>query len=159
MRTARILGPLVLFITSIPASQAQCRKAASDDVPHGANEFILFAEQEVAQIRGKAFFPDNQPKHYKVAAKDIVAEVYVYDGKENYEDVYKTLREKRRIAACITGPDGNFSFPRLERGRYLLRVGTRKFADFNETYAIFRLNPGLKGHVGQRTEIVLKLGT
>ena len=159
MRTARILGPLVFFITSTPFSKAQCRKAPIEDVPHGANEFILFAEQEVAQIHGKAFIPSDLPKDYQAAAKDVVVEVYVYDGKEDYDDVSKTLREKKRVAACITGPDGNFSFPRLKRGRYLLRVGTRKFADFNVTFAIVSLNPGLKRQAGRGIEIKLRLGT
>ena len=43
---------LLGLIGSSQQAEARCRSAKPEEVPHGANEFILLAEQEVRQIRG-----------------------------------------------------------------------------------------------------------
>lgn len=125
---------------------AGCKHANSNDVPHGANELIELPEQDLAEIRGVVSGPgEPQP------TRDVVAEVYRFQGSDNYESL-KEATESKRIAACVTGRDGQFSFPYLEPGRYLLRVGMRNISGVNEVYAIVRIQPGAR-----RTKLSIRL--
>jgi protocatechuate 3,4-dioxygenase beta subunit len=66
------------------------------------------------------------------------------------------MREQKRVAACLTGRDGRFSFAGLKPGRYLLRAGTRAHDQFNEVHVILILDP--RG-TDKGMEIVLTPGT
>ena len=138
-------------------AEAQCKKPKDDDIPHGANEFILFDERTLGRIHGRVFFPNYMIKAGRERAKDIVVELYSYTGGDSYQDVRKAILGQKRVAACLTGGDGRFSFAGLKRGRYLLRAGTRNRDQFNEIFAILILNPS-RG-AGKGLEIVLPAGT
>jgi hypothetical protein len=129
---------------------AGCKGAGKNDVPNGANELVEIPEQEVGAMRGIVFVPGSRDPF-----ADVVVEVYRFAG----EDTYKTLQKivsKKRLTACMTRGDGKFSFPDLEPGRYLLRLGTHYPHAINEAYVIVTLSPWVRS---KRIEIQLTLGT
>ena len=129
---------------------AECRRAQEDEVPHGANELIELKEQTIKRVFGTISigFGNSAP------TPNVVIEVY--RTTEN-QDFQKTVQQKR-LTACVTGPDGRFSFPELKPGRYLLRVGMREPAGINVAYVpiIVQSRKRLKG---RGIRIVLQLGT
>jgi hypothetical protein len=151
IRRAFLLRVLFCVIVFSHLAQAQCKKAKADDVPHGANEFILLNGGTLGRIHGTVFLPNS------IRAEDVVVEVYTYSGRNEYATVKKVLSEQKRVAACITGSDGRFSFPRLKPGRYLLRAGTRKNDQYNQIHAILVLT--LNRGAGRGVKIVLSPGT
>ena len=157
MRRANLVGVLLCITGFLQLAEAQCKKPTADDIPHGANEFILLDERTVGRIHGRVFLPNYMIKAGRVRAKDIVVELYSYGGGDSYQDVSKVLREQQRVAACLTGADGRFSFTGLKQGRYLLRAGTRERDQYNEVYAILVLELNRGGRKG--LEILLPAGT
>ena len=146
-----VLCSFFLMVASVQV-MGHCRKAKSDDVPHGANELIQLTDQSVSTIRGEVSGPGDG------AAKDIVVEIYSYAGGDSNEGVKNALAQKR-IAACITGEDGEFSFPHIKHGKYLLRAGARESRGINETYIILVVDPHLKKDDGKGLRLPLYVGT
>lgn len=146
-----VLCSFFLIVASIQV-MAHCRKAKSDDVPHGANVLIRLDDQAVSAIRGEVSGPDQWP------AGDIVVEIFAYAGGDSYQDIKNTVAQ-RRIAACITGEDGKFSFPHIKGGKYLLRAGTRDNRGIDETHIILIVDPHLKKDNGKGLRIPLYVGT
>jgi hypothetical protein len=141
---------VLCLVGSSQLAEARCKRARPDEVPHGANEFHLLAEQEVRQIGGSvSSLGDSE------FAEDVVVEVYNYEGNDSYEAVSEALKG-RRIAACVTGSDGRFSFSGLKPGRYLLHLGMRDMRGINKENAILHVTP--RGN-RERLEIRLTLGT
>jgi hypothetical protein len=140
------VGTVLLGLGISQLAEARCRSARPEEVPHGANELILLAEQEVREVRGVVYFGWS-----KEFAKEVVVEVYNYEGNENYEAVAESLKGGR-IMACVTDSDGKFSFSGLKEGKYLLRLGTRDMAGMNEVNAILHVTPR-----GSRNRIEIRL--
>jgi hypothetical protein len=157
MQPANLFGVLICIITFSQVVEAQCRKPKADDSPHGANEFILFNARTVGRVHGRVFFPNYMIKAGRVRAKNIVVELYSYRGSNSYQDVSQVLSERKRVAACLTGGDGKFSFTGLKPGKYLIRAGTRERDQFNEVYAILILDP--KRGIRKGLELILSAGT
>lgn len=157
MRPIKLVATFVCLIAFGQLTYAQCKKPKVDDVPHGANEFIMFTERRVGHFHGRIFFPNYMIKTGRVRAKNIVVELYNYSGSDSYQDVSKVLREQKRVAACLTGADGRFSFAGLKPGRYLFRAGTREPDEFNKMHGIIIVEPKLG--VGKGLDIVLSAGT
>ena len=103
LRTLACLNLLALPMVS----RADCAKAHDHDRAHGANELIQLQDKQVDRVFGTIFFPNGE------TAKDIVVEVYRLMGNQRYNE---TIRQKR-VAACVTGVSGKFSFPKLKPGR------------------------------------------
>jgi len=133
-------------------AEARCKNGKDGDVPHGANELIQLTDQTVSSIRGEVSWPTGEP------AKDIVVEIFIYTGGDSSEDMNKALAQKR-VAACITGEDGKFSFPHVKRGKYLLRAGTRESRGINETCIILVVDPHSTKNTGAGLRIPLHVGT
>src|SRR5215472_12355543 len=133
-------------------AEGRCKNAKDGDVPHGANMLIQLTDQTVSSIRGEVSWPTGEP------AKDIVVEIFIYTGGDSSEDMNKALAQKR-VAACITGEDGKFSFPHVKRGKYLLRAGTRESRGINETYIILVVDPHATKNTGAGLRIPLYVGT
>ena len=112
MLTFTCLGCLLLPVSS----GADCRKAKNDEVPHGANELIQLRDKSMNGLFGAVFDPRGDP------FEDIVVEVYRQSGNKPHSETV----QQARIAACVTGPDGKFSFAGIKPGRYLLQAGIRK---------------------------------
>jgi len=131
------------------SSNAECQKAGKDDVPHGANQTVELAEQKISRLFGTVLFPDRAP------AEDIVIELYRRVGKQSFQETMKQVR----LTACITENDSKFSFPQLQPGRYLLRVGTRKPAGVNELYVPVILESNARRRADGGLTLILQLGT
>jgi|SRR5215469_12510773 len=136
---------LLGLVGSSQLAEARCRRARLEEVPHGANEFIVFAEQEVRQIRGVVSFLTDE------FAENVVVEVYHHEGNDTYEAVSQTLKSKR-IVACVTGSDGKFSFSGLKPGKYLLHLGMRDRWGINEVNAVLHVTPS-----GSRESLKIEL--
>jgi hypothetical protein len=139
------LGCLLWPVTS----GAECRKARHSEVPHGANELIELPEKQVNGLFGTIFFPGRGP------AEDTVVEVYRLSGNRDHKETVK----QTRIAACVTGPDGTFSFVGNKPGRYLLQAGIRRAMGINLTYVVINLRSNSGKQKGRGIEIPLHLGT
>ena len=124
---------LLGLLVSSQLAEGRCRKARPEEVPHGANQFILLAEQEVRQIRGVVSLGDE-------FEKNVVVEVYRHEGTDSYEAASKTLKSER-LAACVTGSDGRFSFSGLKPGKYLLHLGMISKGGINEVNAVLDVTP------------------
>jgi hypothetical protein len=154
IRLKRLATPLTVFACWLAlsiVSTGECRKAQEGDVPHGANQLIELKEQPVKRLSGTVLvgFGNSDP------AGNVVVEVYRHEGNLDFQ---KTVQQKR-VVACVTGPDGRFSFLELKPGRYLLRVGVREPAGINETYVPVILRSAWKGFKGRSIRVVLQLGT
>ena len=70
--------------------------------------------------------------------------VEIYDKPEGllmgWKERERRKSKQHRIAACVTGPDGEFCFPQIAAGRYELR-GSKKF-DWDATSVYVVIDPG-----------------
>ncbi|MFL6231055.1 MAG: carboxypeptidase-like regulatory domain-containing protein [Pyrinomonadaceae bacterium] len=110
--------------------KCQCQSALEDDYPHGANEEIEIRGGTVKSIRGKVIYPNGEPK------EGAVVEVYSYASSDKNLRPYELVREKKRIAACLTDENGRFCFTGLPSGKYVVRAGTRISEGMQEIYVV-----------------------
>jgi hypothetical protein len=153
-RLSRLAIPVTLFACCLALSivcTAECRRAQEAEVPHGANELIELKKQTVKRVFGTIFigFGNSAP------TPNVVVEVY----RSTVNQDFKKTVQQNRLTACVTGPDGKFSFPELKQGRYLLRAGMREPAGINETYIPIIVKSRWKGFKGRGIRITLQLGT
>ena len=125
-------------------------KARRDQIPHGANELVVWEEQTVGRLRGTVRLANGEP------AGDVVVEIYRYEGAADGFETTRVLKNTQRLVACLTRKEGLFAFKGLKAGRYLLRAGTVAPAGINELHAIFRVTGNGKA---QNVEIRLSMGT
>ena len=130
-------------------SNAECKKAQAEDVPHGANVIVELSQQKLHSLFGTVHFPRGEP------ADDIVVEVYRRLGSQSNHDA----REQGRLAACVTGNNGGFSFNGIKPGRYLLILGTRKADGMNELYVPIILKKSWWRRKGPGLKLTLVIGT
>lgn len=146
--TLRMIACCCCLAASMLAN-AECKNAQVEDVPHGANETVELRQQKLHRLFGTVQLPDGKP------ADDIVVEVYRRSGSQSNHDV----REQTRLAACVTGNDGGFSFIDIKPGRYLLIVGTRKADGMNELYVPIILKKSWWRRKGSGLRLTLVVGT
>lgn len=146
MRSKDLIVLCLICLLTAPARP--CKKARAEEVPHGANEIVVFTEQTVPRLEGIVVLPNAEP------VRDAVVEVYRYDGTADGTKTF--LSHAKRIAACLTSENGRFAFKRLRPGRYLLRAGTVESAGINELQAIFRVTGRGTTH---KIEMRLSMGT
>jgi hypothetical protein len=132
---------LICLLGLFQLAEAQCTQPKGEDSPHGGKEFVLVEGRVVGRIYGRTLFPDAKAKGGWRRAKDVVVEIYSYGGDGTREDVRRVVREQKRVAACLTGGDGKFSFPDLKPGMYLFRAGTRAASRYDEIRVILLLDP------------------
>ena len=147
-RTILLKIIICFYLALSVTSNVECQKASKDDVPHGANMTVELAEQTVSRLFGTVLFPNREP------AGDSVIELYRRVGKQSFQETMKQVR----LTACLTANNGKFSFPQLQPGRYLLRVGARKPAGINELYVPVILKSDGPRRTGGLT-LTLLLGT
>ena len=119
-------------------AEYKCKQAGDEDRPRGGN-FVLAGEGKFKAIYGIVLSKDESGTFEPIG--DVVVELYSYSGGANQEDVSKAVREQKRVAACLTGGDGEYSFSGLKPGRYLLRAGSRMSDKYDEVHAIMTLDP------------------
>jgi hypothetical protein len=139
-RPVNLCGVLFCLLICSQLARAQCKQPRGEDGPHGGKGSVLVGEGTVGGIYGKVLRKDEKADDW-VPVGDVVVELYVYGGRANREDVSKAVREQKRVAACLTGGDGKYSFTGLEPGRYLLRAGTRAPDKYDVIYAILVIDP------------------
>ena len=121
-------------------AEYECKQAGDEDRPRGGN-FILAGEGKFNAVCGVALSRKEGAGTFKPIG-DVVVELYSYSGGANQEEVSKALREQKRVAACLTGGEGEYSFPGLKPGRYLLRAGSRVSEKYDEVHYVLTLDPG-----------------
>jgi hypothetical protein len=120
-------------------AEYKCKQAGDEDRPRGGR-FVFGGEGKFKAIYGIVLSRKERAGKFEPTG-DVVVELYSYSGGANQEDVSKAVREQKRVAACLTGGDGEYSFPELKPGRYLLRVGSRISDTYDEVHAILTLDP------------------
>ena|SRR5262245_21240272 len=144
---------LILVSLLSGSLQCDCKTVPTNEISHGANEFILLSELKVNRIAGRALLPDGEPEN------EAIVEVFNYSSSStDYKDVDSALNSERR-AACMTGENGAFCFNKLPPGRYLLRAGTRKSTGINQIHAIITVLPNNQKAPTRELELRLTLGT
>jgi hypothetical protein len=122
------------------AAEYKCGQAKDEDRPRGGNP-IFAGMGTFGAIYGTALTKDERAGTWG-PLRDVVVELYSYSGGATREEVSKVVHEQKRVAACLTGDDGQFSFPRLKPGQYLFRAGSRVSEKYDEVYAILTVEPG-----------------
>ena len=124
-----LFGLLLLLVATYTSDQScSCQKASADDLPHGANETIEYAETTVKRVAGRVVNPLEEP------VEAAVVEIYEIPSANNRLKSYELVGERQRKIACITSEDGSFCFPDLPSGHYLIRAGTGHSAGMNEVF-------------------------
>lgn len=124
-----LFGLLLLLVATYTSDQScSCQKASADDLPHGANETIEYAETTVKTVAGRVVNPLEEP------VEAAVVEIYEIPSANNRLKSYELVGERQRKIACITSEDGSFCFPDLPSGHYLIRAGTGHSAGMNEVF-------------------------
>jgi hypothetical protein len=122
-----------------PFAEYKCKQAGDEDRPRGGN-FVFSGEGKFKAIYGVVLSRKETAGTFEPLG-DAVVELYSYSGGANREDVSKAVREQKRVAACLTGGNGEYSFPEIKPGRYLLRAGSRMSDKYDEVHAILTLDP------------------
>ena len=147
-----ITPALILVLASLggAAQRAQCgcHPAASGEVPIAGNESVVqIVRAPVRSIRGNVFLWDGE-----TPAEKAIVEVFRDVGEA-------TLSARgRRLASCVTGPDGKFRLPRLRAGKYVLRVGFGR-PGFNNTHVVVRVATAARRASGKEISVEILLAT
>jgi protocatechuate 3,4-dioxygenase beta subunit len=118
---AVVLFVIGLTAYGLPSSKGSCNcspASGSDQTSWGHRNVIIKKDQAVKSLRGKVIVAANgQP------LEGVLVEVYdkpdglLLDWKERES----RKAQQKRIAACITGADGQFCFANIPPGKYELR--------------------------------------
>jgi len=146
--TLRVIAGCCCLAASM-LSNAECKKAQPEDVPHGANYNVELPQQTLHRLFGTVQLPDG------TSADDIVVEIYRRSQTQTNTDASK----QTRLAACVTGNDGGFYFNDFKPGKYLLIVGVRKGAGMNELYVPIILKKSWWRRKGSGLRLTLVIGT
>ncbi|MBC8029251.1 MAG: carboxypeptidase regulatory-like domain-containing protein [Pyrinomonadaceae bacterium] len=118
-----IVALLVLILSGMSASShkdnCKCSPASSSDRTSWGHQNVIIKKEEVFKsLRGKVV----QESDGKALGGVLVE---VYDKPEglllDWKEREARKAQQRRIAACVTGPDGQFCFLNIPPGKYELR--------------------------------------
>ena len=131
--TATLL--VLLFLSSYPQKQkCKCLPASPDQKTRWGQQNVVIQEDEIFKsLRGKVVVAANEQPLAGVL-------VEVYDKPEGLLMDWKEREAKkgqqRRIAACVTGVNGEFSFPKIPAGKYEVRCSKPIEWDSTSVYVI-----------------------
>ena len=126
---------LVALLTSTAdRPTCHCRKASENDIPHGANEHVVYEIGTVRKIHGRVTDPNGE------TMSDVVVEIYNVTNKNKNFEPYEIADSRKRRAACLTEKDGMFCFPDLPSGKYVLHIGTRESEGMNDVHVEVKLD-------------------
>ena len=136
MCTKNPITVLVLCFAFLPiTSNAQCRRARSGDIVHGANVYVFLEPASLRRIHGRLMLPGEEP------AGDAVVEIYRYYDQRDAQEPWKIPENRRRLAACLTDGQGRFSISQAKPGKYLLRAGVRQSSGLNAIHVVIVVDP------------------
>lgn len=134
--TATLL--VLLSLSSHPQKEkCKCLPASPDQKTSWGQQNVVIKEDEIFKsLRGKVVVAANEQPLAGVL-------VEVYDKTEgllmDWKEREAKKAQQRRIAACVTGVDGEFSFPKIPAGKYELRCS--KPIEWNSTSAYVIVAP------------------
>jgi hypothetical protein len=129
---------------------AQCRKATSNEVPHGWLDYIEHSEIRVPELKGRITISESP-------SAEVIVEVFRYSKKLHKEFSSAATVNQKRIRACKTGSNGKFAFHGLRRGKYFIRVGFIKRSEFNPTHVIVVIDKKAKFTNENKLDIHLQI--
>jgi protocatechuate 3,4-dioxygenase beta subunit len=109
----KLLAVVLLFANlGVFARQSgcECKKAKEDQTTYGSSTHVTLDERTVKQIEG-------QVNSYGRPIEGVLVEVFTHpdltaNGKQR----------QKRVAACLTGKDGQFCFSGIRAGKYELKI-------------------------------------
>ena len=119
MKVVAILLVLFSLTTQLAKEQCKCLPASKDQqTSWGQENVIIKPDEAFKQLRGKVLAPTED------ALEGVLVEVY--DKPEGLLMDWKERKarkvQQRKVAACLTGPNGQFCFSKLSAGQYELRA-------------------------------------
>jgi len=111
---------VIVFLSGYPQREkCRCSTASVDQKTSWGHQNVIIKEDGIFKsIRGRVVLAINEQPLSGVL-------VEVYDKPEglllSWQEREARKTQQRRIAACVTGVDGRFSFPKVPSGEYELR--------------------------------------
>jgi hypothetical protein len=138
MKIRTTLLVFLLLATYPQREKCKCLPPSPDQKTSWGQQNVVVKEDRILKsLRGKVVIATNQQP-----LAGVLVEVYdrpeglLMDWKER--EARKT--QQHRIAACVTGVDGEFCFPKVPAGKYELRCS--KPIDWNSTSVYLIVAPG-----------------
>lgn len=143
----------ILSGASLAFADCHCKHAGRHETTRwGGNEAVLIVEEAPQRlIRGTVTF--NHPDEPQ---EDALVEIFTHGEyllKEGPPD--PNAAPQKRIAACVTGPDGKFCFAGLNAGVYELRSSIG--SGINVTHVYVKVDP--KSKVSKELVVTNTVGT
>ena len=150
----KVTAALVVLVSlSISPQKQKCRclpASAEQQTSWGRQNVIIKHDEILKSLRGKVVVVANDQPLAGVL-------VEVYDKPEGLLMEWKEREarkaQQRRIAACVTGADGQFGFPELPAGKYELRCS--KPGEWDPTSAYVVIAP--KGPHSKKSTITVPM--
>lgn len=127
---------LVLFSLGLHPHKRKCTclpASAEQQTSWGQQNVIIKHDEIFKTLRGKVSVPASQQPLAGVL-------VEIYDKPEgllmDWKEREARKAQQRRVAACVTGADGQFCFPKLPAGKYELRCSKPGEWDPTSAYVV-----------------------
>jgi len=129
LRITATVTILLSFTAYLQSEKCKCLPASPDQQTSWGQQNVIIKPDEVFKsLRGRVIVAANEQPLAGVL-------VEVYDKPEglllDWKDREVKKAQQRRIAACVTGPNGEFCFGKLPAGKYELRCS--KPIEWNST--------------------------
>jgi hypothetical protein len=144
-----IVALLIVILSGASASShkgnCKCSPASSSDQTSWGHQNVIIKKEEVFKsLRGKVVTgSDGKP------LGGVLVEVY--DKPEglllDWREREARKAQQRRIAACVTGADGQFCFVNIPAGKYELRSSKRSGWDPTSLYVAVAPRDGVRSKI------------
>jgi hypothetical protein len=157
------LTTLLLFSSAsgVGSEECSCTKAGDGVTTRGGSWQVPTTEKKVLKtIRGEVLFSKDHP------LDDVLVEVF--DNPDALLDLFRPCpdgencpnsrdlpKKQKRLAACMTGEEGEFCFPDLPPGRYEVRFSKDYF---EKSFLIVTLAPEHPRSSSKRLKVFLQAG-
>jgi hypothetical protein len=126
---------LMLFGCIGQSDDCKCQKASDEVTTHwGQDSIIVDGEQTTRVLQGRILHASGAPLPEALVEVFEAPEGGLMAGRSDSSEQEK----QRRIAACLTGEDGEVCFSELPSGKYELRCSK---SGFNTYRALVDVNP------------------
>lgn len=160
----KIITGLIIFavfwVAPIGGKKCDCRAVTANETTRvGGNESVVYKESRIhRRVQGVVRMPLNELQ------EDVLVEVFdnpdyllcPFLPNNPNRCTMKPSGDQRRLAACITGKNGEFCFDDLPAGNYELRVS--KDQGWNPTYVYLTIDPQNPKSTNKPIEVPLQIG-